>query len=339
MYNVMLTHSLSRVIYDLSGVRKAKMNHSYLRCSQIVLSVLFVNCLLMTRTRCFQVNTKPLLPSQNLKRPSRMVLNQPSSFRVTASPFVKMPERVKLEPLPILYVYDHCPFCVRVRFALGIKNVKHTLHFLANDDATTPTYLVGKKVAPIFQFNEIVMPESMDIIRYIDSDPTFGRTNSIAPASGRTDLFEWQDSVRDVLRYLLRPRYVSTGLLPEFQQSEGRNAFIVNHPLPPYDSKTEWKALGFEKQFSIYFEAMLEHDHKDEIKLLNQKLIELNDLIYCEYYCTESAGSLSYDDVDLFSRLRSITIVKNVRWPKKLRNYMNHLSSLADIPLYDEMAL
>ena len=52
--------------------------------------------------------------------------------------------------LPKVYVYDHCPFCVRVRLALGIKNVKHTLHFLANDDVATPTNLVGKKIAPIF---------------------------------------------------------------------------------------------------------------------------------------------------------------------------------------------
>ena len=49
-----------------------------------------------------------------------------------------------------MYVYDHCPFCVRVRLALGVKNVKHLIHFLANDDVATPTGLVGKKIAPIF---------------------------------------------------------------------------------------------------------------------------------------------------------------------------------------------
>jgi glutaredoxin 2 len=48
-------------------------------------------------------------------------------------------------------VYDNCPFCVRVRLALGVKNVKHDLiHFLANDYMATPTGLVGKKIAPIF---------------------------------------------------------------------------------------------------------------------------------------------------------------------------------------------
>lgn len=59
-------------------------------------------------------------------------------------------ERVIREKLPILYVYDHCPFCVRVRLAFGLKNVKHNVDFMTNDDIPTPTALVGKKIAPIF---------------------------------------------------------------------------------------------------------------------------------------------------------------------------------------------
>jgi hypothetical protein len=44
--------------------------------------------------------------------------------------------RVTLSPSPIVYVYDHCPFCVRVRLAFGLKNIKHEVRFLANDDGT-----------------------------------------------------------------------------------------------------------------------------------------------------------------------------------------------------------
>lgn len=68
---------------------------------------------------------------------------------VEASPFTQGP-RVIRDELPIVYVYDHCPFCVRVRLALGVKNVKHNVHFLQNDDIPTPTKLIGKKIAPIF---------------------------------------------------------------------------------------------------------------------------------------------------------------------------------------------
>ena len=58
--------------------------------------------------------------------------------------------RIIRDDLPIVHVYDHCPFCVRVRFALGVKNIKHTVNFLANDDIKAPTKLIGKKIAPIF---------------------------------------------------------------------------------------------------------------------------------------------------------------------------------------------
>lgn len=49
------------------------------------------------------------------------------------------------------------------------------MHFLANDDIATPTALVGKKVAPIFQAGELVMGESLDIIAKVDTDPKYGK--------------------------------------------------------------------------------------------------------------------------------------------------------------------
>lgn len=69
-----------------------------------------------------------------------------------------------MDELPTLYVYDHCPFCVRVRLALGIKNIKHIVHFMANDDIPTPSKLVGKKIAPIF-----VSFTDQFILRYIEN--------------------------------------------------------------------------------------------------------------------------------------------------------------------------
>jgi glutaredoxin 2 len=247
------------------------------------------------------------------------------------------PERVVLDDLPTLYVYDHCPFCVRVRIALGIKNVKHLLYFMANDDIGTPTDLVGKKIAPIFNFPEddITMAESMDIIELVDLDERFGPTNMIRPASGRTDLKEWQKSVQSLLRTLQRPRYVGTGLIPEFQQLDARHAFIKNHQLPPFD-KAEWKEMEMQEKLEIYGEAMAS-DPAPLVEELNAKLVELDDKLFSENYCTE--GGLSLDDVDLFARLRSITIVKGVQWPKGLRTYMDTMSELSDIPLYDEMAM
>ena len=187
------------------------------------------------------------------------------------------------------------------------------------------------------------MGESLDIIAKVDTDERFGATGQILPATGRKDIKAWQKSVQILLRTLQRPRYVATGLLPEFQQIDGRHAFIKNHQLPPYD-KPEWKGDGSEEnpgmpmdeKLALYAEAMAK-DPAPLLEDLNAKLMELDDLVFCEHYCSE--GGLSYDDIDLWSRLRSITIVKGVEWPSKLRAYMDNFSALGDVPLYDEMAL
>ena len=178
----------------------------------------------------------------------------------------------------------------------------------------------------------------MDIISLIDSDDRFGPTGILAPSSGRSDLKEWQKSVQNLLRTLQRPRYVATGLIPEFQQLDARHAFIRNHQLPPYDAE-EWKGergMEMEEKLRIYAEAMAS-DPAPLVEELNAKLVELDDIVYCEHYCTE--GGLSLDDIDLWARLRSITIIKGVQWPRKLRSYMDNLSEYGDVPLYDEMAM
>lgn len=276
------------------------------------------------------------LPTHSSK--SLLVVSSTSSTTEGVIQFNK-PERVVRTDLPTLYVYDHCPFCVRVRAAFGLKNIKHNLIFLANDDIDTPTKLIGKKISPILKWDEanVCMPESMDIVLLADSDERLGSTNVIRPATGRTDIKDWQKSVQDLLRGLQRPRYVATGLMPEFATKDGRVAFIANHQMVGY-SKDEWKNgdMALEDKIRIYEEALAK-DPASDIEELNRKLIELDDILFCEYHC--SPGGISLDDIDLFARLRSITIIQGVTWPKKLRTYMDYLSELTDIALYDAMAM
>lgn len=187
------------------------------------------------------------------------------------------------------------------------------------------------------------MGESLDIIAKIDEDERFGTPGQILPATARKDLKAWQKSVQVLLRTLQRPRYVATGLLPEFQQIDGRHAFIKNHQLPPYE-KPEWKGdrtdenpgMDMDEKLKLYAEAMAK-DPAPLLEDLNAKLIELDDMVFSEHHCSE--GGLSMDDIDLWSRLRSVSIIKGVKWPSKLRAYMDNFSALGDVPLYDQMAL
>lgn len=233
------------------------------------------------------------------------------------------------DTLPKLYVYDHCPFCVRVRMALGLLGVKHNLMFMANDDVETPTELVGKKIAPIWVDSDGPMMESLDIIGKVDTDALF------KPATDRTDLKAWQKKVQTVMRKLQRPRYVMVPL-PEFMQKDGRDAFVNNHQMPPFE-KAEWKGgdMPLSAKYEKYEEAFAES--VDLVPQLSEALLELETLIYSEECCSD--GGLSYDDIDLWARLRSITVIKGLVIPPKVRAYLDNFEKRADVPLYDVMAV
>jgi len=245
-------------------------------------------------------------------------------------------QRVVPDVLPRVYVYDHCPFCVRVRLALGYKNVKHSVRFLANDDVDLPTAMVGKKVAPILELPDagVVMMESLDIIERIDTDPKYGPTNVIAPKSDRTDIKAWMKSVQSLLRTLHRPRYMLVGL-PEFQQKDSRDYFVAGHQIPPFE-KADWKTgLDMDTKWAKYREAYMRTP--ELLPELNAKLRELETLIYCDQFCTEGPG-FSYDDIDLWARLRSLTLVRGAEFGPKTRAYLTNLSQMCDVTLYDRMA-
>jgi len=233
--------------------------------------------------------------------------------------------------LPELYVYDHCPFCVRVRVAAGVLGVPHKLVFMGNDDVETPTAMVGKKIAPIWVDEEGPMAESLDIIAKFDAG------GQIAPASGRTDLKAWQKSVQTLMRKLQRPRYVMVPL-PEFMQKAGRDAFVANHQMPPFE-KSEWKGnpdMPLEQKYQKYSEAFAQTP--ELLAEANAKVAELEGMIHAPEACTEGLG-FSYDDVDLWARLRSLTVVKGLQIGPKTRAYLDHFAEAGDVPLYDVMAV
>jgi GrxB family glutaredoxin len=241
--------------------------------------------------------------------------------------------RIVLPSLPVVYGYDACPFAIRVRFTLGVKNIKYKLVIIANDDIATPTSLIGKVMVPILHFNNVAMGESLDIIARIDNDPTFGPVNCIQPASGRSELLKniditfnkWNNS-------LLYPRYMRT-LLPEFNQLDSRMYFMSKRAVGAIDPAV-WAEMSHEDRVAKYNEV--HESSKGLIEEVTQHLETLDSIIYSSECCSE--GGISYDDVMLFPRLRAMTMVKGIQWPSKLRAYLDRMSELSDIPLYDILA-
>lgn len=237
--------------------------------------------------------------------------------------------RVVPDPLPTVYVYDHCPFCVRVRHVLGMKNVKHNLIWLLNDDVSTPTTLVGRKMVPIFSRNDgtsSAIPESLDICHLIDSDPLYGPINTILPSSSpprSSDLDTALDAFAMPLRRLTRVRFARAAGLPEFAFADARAAYERNHAI---------------KQAPCTYEENWERSDEwiREVQKGLEKM-EKDGVIHSKECVTK--GGFSYDDVVVFAKLRALTIVKGLIIPPRIKQYIEWQAAAADIPLYYSHAM
>ncbi|MEA9392564.1 glutaredoxin 2 [Acerihabitans sp. TG2] len=212
-----------------------------------------------------------------------------------------------------LYIYEHCPFCVKARSIFGLKNVPVGLEVLLNNNEATPISMVGQKMVPILQMEDgSYMPESMDIVHYIDQQ--YGRpllTGTHNPA-----IAEWL-AMNHVSAYPL--------VLP-------RNA---NAPFEEFATPAARAYFSIKKQtVNGSFEQHLAHS-PTLINQVNQQFRELEPLIEQTHACN---GELSDDDIHLFSRLRTLTLVAGLDWPTRVADYRDNLAQLTQVNLLTRMA-
>ncbi|EFE94970.1 glutaredoxin 2 [Serratia odorifera] len=211
-----------------------------------------------------------------------------------------------------LFIYDHCPFCVKARMIFGLKNLPVRLITLLNDDELTPTNMIGKKMAPILQKDDgSYLPESMDIVHYVDQfdgQPLLsGKTN---PAIG-----EWLQQVADYSAELLLPRFAQADF-EEFATDSAREYF----------THKKQAAIG---DFSAHLA-----NSADLIRRLERDLQTLSPLIVAPDAVN---GQLSEDDIHLFPLLRSLSIVAGVSLPDNVEAYRNRMAARSDVPLLLDM--
>ncbi len=104
----------------------------------------------------------------------------------------------------VLYHYVHCPYCVRVRMALGFLNLSYESRVLAYDDQKTPIDLIGVKMLPILSINGVPMKESLDIIRKLDSGDSLRNSSDISAAES------FIKSVNNAVHSLAMPQWIYT---------------------------------------------------------------------------------------------------------------------------------
>ncbi|OSI36432.1 glutaredoxin 2 [Neisseria dumasiana] len=213
-----------------------------------------------------------------------------------------------------LYIYDHCPFCVRARMILGIKGIDAEQIILQNDDEDTPIGMIGAKQVPILQKQDgSYMGESLDIVRYIDGLSNEGRLKEEI----RTEIQTWLDKVNSYSSKLIQPRTVLIDL-PEFSTQKAIDYFV---------NKKEQNIGSFQNNLE---------KTNEYLQQIHQDLATLADLIQSEQALNKE---ISMEDIHVFPILRNLTIVKDIVFPEKVENYIKNMSNLTGISLYTEKAV
>lgn len=212
-----------------------------------------------------------------------------------------------------LYVYDHCPYCIKPRMIFSLKNIPVEIKVLLNDDEKTPISMVGKKMVPILEQQDgSFMPESMDIVRFIDKSDgkplLTGATNAA--------IATWLRNVSQYTSRLLLPRFAAAPL-EEFATAKARKYF----------SDKKQAASG----------AFQEHlKHSDGlVKQISQDLLALDELIVEPNAVN---GELSEDDIHLWPLLRSLSIVQGIEWPSRVQAYRDNMAKQTEVNLFTAIA-
>jgi len=214
-----------------------------------------------------------------------------------------------------LFIYDHCPYCVKARMIFGLKNQGLENIILLNDDEKTPVSMIGQKMVPILEKeNGKFMPESLDIIKYIDSKyPPEQVVWEEDPA-----LMETLHQARMDYYSLAMPRWIQSGM-EEFKTESARKYFQNKKEqiIGSFSSALE-QTETFKKNISPILKTLagqLSPNHK--------------------WYKTTQ---ISLNDFHLFAFLRGLSIVKDISLPAVLQKYAERTSQMTNVPLNTDIA-
>jgi glutaredoxin 2 len=200
-----------------------------------------------------------------------------------------------------LYMFEHCSLCFRVRMTAALKRLHLQEAVVLDDDTDTMVALVGKRVIPILVKDDgEPMLESMDMVKYVD-----GRGDPVLSGPQRPEVAAWADQIVSKTAPLTMPRYPLLGL-PEF----GTIAALDHYNLRKRQA------------FGDFVE--LRANTRRYMSELTPGLEELDRLIEQPLAVN---GTLSLDDIRVLPLLRSVAVVKGLRFPRKVRDYFESMMS------------
>ena len=194
-----------------------------------------------------------------------------------------------------LYMFEHCSLCFRVRMMAALKRLHLQETVILDDDTDAMVALVGKRVIPILVKDDgRPMLESMDMVKYIESH---GEPVLVGPE--RSEIAAWAEDTASKTAPLTWPRNPLLGL-PEFATVAALDHYTMR----------KRKTLGDLVELRANTQCYLGE--------LTPKLEELERLIEQPLAVN---GALSFDDIRVLPLLRSVAVVKGLRFTGKVRDY------------------
>ncbi|MCL2918110.1 glutaredoxin 2 [Shewanella litorisediminis] len=214
-----------------------------------------------------------------------------------------------------LFVFEHCPYCVRAMMAAGYKGIALEKVILQNDDVDSRIRMVGANMVPILQKDDgSYMAESLDIVAYLDA---VGGEALLKPAEHEQHIAAWLDKAAYYSSRLLHPRNVRLGL-PEY----GSEAAVRWYT----EKKSALIGMSFDEAFAASAEYMA---------ALEPLFGELDFMLLP----SERNNQLGYDDILLFPVLRNLTAVKGLNYGEHIRRYVDEVAELTGVALFDGIAI
>ncbi|MCB0348666.1 MAG: glutaredoxin 2 [Bdellovibrionales bacterium] len=211
-----------------------------------------------------------------------------------------------------LYHFPHCPYCIRVRLALGYLDIPYVSNVISYDDEATPTDLIGKKMLPIWEDSDGAMCESLDIILKLDSENQLATKDFYASAD-RKGFEDYLDQLGKPIHSLAWPVWIYT---KEFSASA--RDYVLKKKEP---KRGPFKNLVARKEDFLKDLAPLLHK-------LEQELIP--------FY---QSSNLTIKDILLAAHLWGLYVVPEFQFSESIHKYLQKIKKQCLFNYTDELWL
>ncbi|MBK2144502.1 glutaredoxin 2 [Francisella tularensis] len=212
-----------------------------------------------------------------------------------------------------IYLYHHCPYCIKVRLVADLSNFDYQMIILANDDEKAHIDRIGSKQVPFLEKDDgTFIKESDEICKFIAKVQNFEIAESTIDDFVKGCIADLEPHYRRIIY----PR-------------------IPHHPRNECDFPTQSAKEYFINKKSQYigdFDALLRNPPYDSIRAINQILAKIDPFIKTPFINGEK---FSWDDINIFPIFFILTMSKDLlEIPTNITNYIKNIEEKTNIEFY-----